>query len=131
MSYSTGMMNKRVTVARRAANAPDRFGKSGQVRYEILGTYWAAYSFNKGMKSLQEGAFDAYDTVMFRMRYHEGIDRWCILQYKGRWYQIQTLNVDYMENQIQITALEMTNQNVTIVQPYSSGYLGASSPADI
>ena len=58
---------------------------------------------------------DAYDTVMFRMRWREGVDRWCLLQYQGRWYQIQSLNGDYQQNQIQITATEMANQKVTIV----------------
>ena len=52
---------------------------------------------------------------MFRMRFCDCVDRWCIIQYDGKWYQIQSLNSDRQSNQIQITAIEMVNQNVTIV----------------
>lgn len=117
MAYSTGMLNKRVTIARRADDTTDSFGKSGQPKYELLGTFWAAEDFNRGTKSLREGAFDAYDTVMFRMRYNKDIDRWCLIQYRNKWYQIQSFNEDYQNNQIQITAIELANQNVNIVTP--------------
>ena len=129
MAYSTGMMNKRVTVAKRATDENASFGKAGQPKYEILGTFWMAEDFNRGVKSLREGAFDAYDTVMFRMRWNKDIDRWCLLKYHGKWYQIQSFNESYQENQIQITAIEMSNQQVNIV--YSTSELGNSSPGDI
>ena len=117
MAYSTGMMNKRVVVAKRAADAASGYGKgAGGVRYSILGEFWAAEDYNKGVKSLREGAYDAYDTVMFRMRFHKDIDRWCLIQYQGRWYQIQSFNANYQDNQIQITAMEMANQQVNIVE---------------
>jgi head-tail adaptor len=120
MSYSTGMMDMRVKVAKRATNTQETFGKSGQPKYEWLrqaGDHglWASEKFDKGMKSLREGAFDAYDTVMFRMRYYKGVDRWCLIQYNGKWYQIQSFNEDYQDNQIQITAIEMANQQVNVV----------------
>ena len=111
------MMKYRVTVAKRYQDTQETFGKSGQPKYESLGTFWAAEDFNRGVKSLREGAYDAYDTVMFRMRYNAQIDRWCLLQYQGKWYQIQSFNSNYQENQIQITATEMANQQVTIVEP--------------
>ena len=131
MAYSTGMMNKRVTVAKRATDTQESFGKSGQPKYEILGTLWMAEDFNKGVKSLREGALDAYDTVMFRMRYNPQIDRWCLLKYHGKWYQIQSFNEDYQENQIQMTAIEMANQKVTIVEPYSTSEIGPTTEGDI
>ena len=108
-------MNKRVKVAKRAADTATNFGNNGQMRYSILGEFWAAEDFNKGVKSLREGAYDAYDTVMFRMRFNKDIDRWCLIQYQGRWYQIQSFNASYQDNQIQITAMELANQQVTIV----------------
>ena len=118
MAYSSGMMNKRVTVAKRYEEQNPTFGGSSSVtKYEILGTFWAAEDFNRGVKSLREGAYDAYDTVMFRMRYNADIDRWCLLQYQGKWYQIQSFNESYQDNTIQITAIEMANQQVTIVEP--------------
>lgn len=118
MAYSTGMMNKRVKIAKRVDSEGGSFGRSsGGQKYTMLGEFWAAESFNKGVKSMREGAVDAYDTVMFRMRYNSEIDRWCLVQYHGRWYQIQSFNEDYQTNEIQITAIEMANQNVTIVEP--------------
>ena len=118
MAYGSGMLNKRVTIAKRVAQEMGDFGMaSGGQKYEILGTFWAAEDFNRGTKALREGAVDAYDTVMFRMRYHEGKDRWCQLKYQNRWYQIQSFNESYQQNQIQITAQEMSNQDVTIVEP--------------
>lgn len=129
MAYSTGMISKRVTVARRATVDDATFGKAGQPKYEILGTFWMAEDYNRGVKSLREGAFDAYDTVMFRMRWNKDIDRWCLLQYHGKWFQIQSFNESYQENQIQITAIELANQQVNI--EYSTSELGNSTPGDI
>ena len=108
-------MNKRVTVAKRVENTQESFGKAGQPKYEILGTFWMAETFTKGVKSLREGALDAYDTVMFRCRFVKQIDRWCLLKFKGKWFQITSFNDDYQDNQIQITATELANQQVNIV----------------
>ena len=126
MSYSTGMMNKRVTIAKRATVDDATFGKSGQPKYEILGTFWMAETFTKGVKAMHEGALDAYDTVMFRCRFNKNIDRWCLLKYLGKWYQITSFNEDYQDNQIQMTAVEIANQQVTIVD-ISSSELGNNS----
>ena len=125
MAYSTGMMNKRVKIAKRVDSEGGGFGRSsGGQKYTLLGEFWASEKFNKGVKSLREGAVDAYDTVMFRMRYNADIDRWCLVQYNGRWYQIQSFNESYQDNEIQITATEMANQNVAIIYPPSSSDLG-------
>ena len=110
-------MNKRVTVAKRASEEGATFGKSGQPKYELLGTFWMAETFTKGVKAMHEGALDAYDTVMFRCRYNKDIDRWCLLKYHGKWYQITSFNEDYQDNQIQMTAVELANQQVNIVEP--------------
>jgi SPP1 family predicted phage head-tail adaptor len=122
MAYNTGMMNKRIKVAKRVDSEGGSFGRSsGGQKYTLLGEFWASEKFDKGMKSLREGAVDAYNTVMFRMRYNADIDRWCLIQYQGRWYQIQSFNEDYQTNELQITATEMANQKVTIVpQPSNS-----------
>ena len=129
MGYSTGMMNKRIKISKRVESEGGDFGrKSGGQKYTMLGEFWAAESFNKGVKSLREGAVDAYDTVMFRMRFNADIDRWCLIQYHGKWYQIQSCNEDYQTNEIQITAKEMANQNVTIVySPTNSSISGGES----
>ena len=54
---------------------------------------------------------------MFRCRYNANIDRWCLLKYHGKWYQITSFNEDYQDNQIQMTAVELANQQVNIVEP--------------
>ena len=132
MAYSTGMMKYRVQVAKRVTDETATFGKSGQPKYEILGTFWMGETFNKGVKSMREGALDAYDTVMFRCRFIKQLDRWCLLKFKGKWYQITSFNEDYQDNQIQITAIEMANQNVNIVEPpYSTSELGSCQAGDI
>ena len=124
-------MNKRVTIARRFANQQESFGKNGSPKYEILGDRWAAEDFNKGVKAMREGALDAYDTVMFRMAYDAQIDRWCLIKYHGKWYQITSFNEDYQTNKIQITAVELANQNVNIVEPYSTSEIGPTTDGDI
>ena len=118
MAYSTGMMNKRVTIATRVKQEMGDFGMgSAGLEYQILGTFWAAEDFVRGTKAMREGAFDAYDTVMFRMRYNAQIDRCCLIKYHDVWYQIDSFNASYQDNSIQITAREMSNQDVTIVNP--------------
>lgn len=125
-------MNKRIKIAKRVDSTGGDFGRSsGCQKYTMLGEFWASEKFDKGMKSLREGAVDAYDIVMFRMRFNADIDRWCLIQYHGRWYQIQSCNEDFQTNEIQITAKEMANQNVTIVYSLTnssiSGGNGSSS----
>ena len=124
-------MKYRVTVAKRVTDESATFGKSGQPKYEILGTFWMGETFNKGVKSMREGALDAYDTVMFRCRYINQLDRWCLLKFKGKWYQITSFNDDYQDNQIQITATELANQQVNIVEPYSTTEIGPTTEGDI
>lgn len=122
------MMNKRIKIAKRVDSTGGDFGRSsGGQKYTLLGEFWASEKFDKGMKSLREGAVDAYDTVMFRMRFNADIDRWCLIQYQGKWFQIQSCNEDYQTNEIQITAKEMANQNVTIVySPTNSSISGGN-----
>lgn len=118
MGYSAGMLNKRVTIAKRVKAEAGTMGlDSGGIKYQEVATVWAEKKFNKGAKSLNEGAVDAYDVVLFRMRYRNDIDRWCLLKCQGVWYQIESFNEDFTDNQIQITAREMANQSVTIVTP--------------
>jgi head-tail adaptor len=119
MSYGAGMRNKRIHIFNRKADKDGDFGRnSGGNGYKYTATVWSAVTFNKGVKSLREGALDAYDTVMFRCRFIKQLDRWCLLKFKGKWYQITSFNDDYQDNQIQITATELANQQVNIVEPY-------------
>ena len=125
------MIGKRVTIARRASDQQESFGKSGSPKYELLGDFWVAEDFNKGTKSMREGAFDAYDEVMFRMRYDARIDRWCLLKYHDKWYQIKSFNADYQTDKIQITAIEMANQQVNLVDISDSSLTAGSQIGEI
>ena len=118
MAYSAGMLDKKITFYRRATAEDGKYGKnSAGEKYELVGTFNAAEDFNKGVKALRLGAVEAYDVVMFRMRYRKGIDRWCLIKYNGVWYEIESFNANQREDQIQITAHERVNQKVTIVEP--------------
>lgn len=78
-----------------------------KTEYEQVACVHANMTWNKGVKSLREGALDAYDTVMFRMRWNNIVDRDCLLECEGVTYQIQSLHADRQENTIQITATEI------------------------
>ena len=121
MAFSSGFLNERVIIATRAEEQTGQFGKQGQARYQIFGAVFANAAYSKGTKSLQEGAMDAYSTIIFRCRYHEWIDDWCIIKYRGKWYNIvQPVNGSHEKNEMQIVAQSMANQNVTIVEPSES-----------
>ena len=116
MSHVDYSYNWLISFARRTASQMGQSGRdSGGIRYQIVGTFYAAEDFNRGTQSLRAGAVDAYDVVMFRMRHTDRVDRRCLIRYNGRWYEIISFNDSYQDNTIQITAREMANQNVTIV----------------
>lgn len=118
MGYSAGLLNHKATVAMRVKAEAGSLGlDSGGVKYRIVGKFFAGRQFNKGAKSLREGATDAYNVVIFRFHWHKEFDRWALIKYLGRWYQIESFNSDYEKNEIQVTARELSNQAVTIVDP--------------
>lgn len=116
VGYDASIRNERITISSRSGNATGEFGKSsaGQ-KYEVIGDFWTAADFNKGTKSMREGALDAYNTVMFRLNWYPNIDRWCIIKWHGVWYQIQSFNASRIQNIIQITATEMPNQAINFI----------------
>lgn len=128
MSYSTGMMSKRVAVLSRMAARDGEFGRgsSGQA-YVVSQVVWASVDFVRGLKALREGAMDAYDTVMFRLRWNPGVTRESLLWHGGHVYEIQQLNAERQRNQLQITAQERPDleKNIQI----AVGLMGAGSIA--
>lgn len=115
MPYSSDILDKRITIAQRANDGSEGFGKRNAPRYVELDTIWAAEAFTRGTKAMREGALDAYDTIMLRFRWLAGVDRWCLIRYEGRWYQITSYHDSYRENIIQITAQELANQDVNLI----------------
>lgn len=103
MSYQSGFIHARVTIRNKSMSV----GFGDTTAYWYAGTVWANVAFSKGIKSLREGALDAYDTVIIRMRYNDIVSRDSLLVHDGRTFQITSFHRDYHENIIQITAVEM------------------------
>lgn len=103
MAYSSGMLNKRVEILNKVIS--EGFGTTTQ--YEPVTCVWADVTWSKGTKSLREGALDAYDVVLVRMRWNTIVTRDSRLRHEGKTYQILSLNADRRENQVQIIAQEI------------------------
>ena len=103
MAYSSGLLKHRVTILNK--QVATGFGET--TSYQPAATVWADVTWSKGTKSLREGALDAYDTVIIRMRYNTVVSRDSRLEHDGVTYQIQSLHRDYQDNTIQITATEV------------------------
>ena len=105
MAYSTGMLKHRIMILNKVLPTQADFGETTQ--YEVKSCVWADVTWSKGVKALREGALDAYDTIMVRMRYNSVVSRESRLLIDGVTYQIQSMHRDYQENTIQITATEV------------------------
>ena len=119
MAQSSGFRNKRVAIMNRSTDGGGDFGRNSAGRpfaYET--TVWASVRFNKGVKSLREGAVDAYDTLIFGMLYTPKVSRESMLVYDGRTFQIQSFNRDYQTNEIQITAVEAPGKDLSSLIPH-------------
>jgi head-tail adaptor len=129
--FSSGMRARRVTIYNKVQPSERQFGE--KTGYRSAGSLWSSYKFNKGAKSLREGALDAYDTVMFQMNFSSNITitRDSLIELNNRIYQIISLNDDPIENKIVITATEMTTQVNIIPEPYSTAELTPTTESDI
>ena len=116
--FEAGKRNYRVTVLNKVPTYGKAFGE--KTGYSRVGSLWSSYKFDKGTKALREGALDAYDYVVFQMNYSTDITitRESLIEFKGRIYQIISLNADELENKVVVKATEMTTQ-VNIVESNS------------
>ena len=116
--FEAGKRNYRVTVLNKVPTYGKAFGE--KTGYSRVGSLWSTYKFDKGTKALREGALDAYDYVVFQMNYSTdiAITRESLIEFKGRIYQIISLNADEIENKVVVKATEMTTQ-VNIVESNS------------
>ena len=105
MGYSAGILRWRVAILKKKDPGDRAFG--AKTEYEQVACVHANMSWKKGQKSLNEGALDSIDTVMFRMRWNNIVDRDCLLECEGVTYQIQSLHADRYENTLLITATEI------------------------
>ena len=105
MGYSTSMLRWMVAILKKKDPGERSFG--AKTEYEQVACVHANMTWKKGQKSLNEGALDSIDTVMFRMRWNNIVTRDCRLQCEGVTYQIQSLHADRRADTIQITATEI------------------------
>jgi head-tail adaptor len=105
MGYSAGILRWRVAILKKKDSGDRAFG--AKTEYEQVACVHANLTWKKGQQSLNEGALDAQDTVMFRMRWNNIVTRDCLLECEGVTYQIQSLHADRREDTIQITATEI------------------------
>lgn len=106
---SSGMRDKRVTILAKQETDGGRFGRGATApTWEPVATVWANVTFARGTKALRHGALDAYDVIMVRCHYIKRATRDCRLQYDGRTWEIESFNSDYRQNELQITAHEVT-----------------------
>lgn len=105
MGYSTNILRWQVAILKKKEPAEKAFGETTE--YEQVACVHANMTWKKGQKSLNEGALNSMDTVMFRMRWNNIVTRDCQLECEGVTYQIQSMHADRKENTIQITATEI------------------------
>ena len=105
MGYSAGILRWRVAIMKKKDPGDRAFG--AKTEYEQVACVHANVTWKKGQKSLNEGALDSIDTVMFRMRWNNIVDRDCLLECEGVTYQIQSLHADRYDNTLLITATEI------------------------
>ena len=98
-------MNHRVVILNK--KDADKLGFGETPKFEPVCCVWANVTWTKGVRALREGALDAYDTVMIRMRWNNIVTRDSLLECMGVTYQIQSLHADYQDNIVQITATEV------------------------
>lgn len=108
MGYSSGMLDKRVTILTKKDPASLGFGET--TKFEAAACVWANVTWKKGQKALNEGALDSMDTVMVRMRWNKIVSRDSQLECDGVRYQIQSLHPNKQGNTIQITATEIVTK---------------------
>ena len=122
-------MNKRVAVLNPATVTQGKFGRQSAGRgYKFDGKFWAAVDFNKGMKSMREGALDAYDTLMVRMRWNNKVTVRSMIVWNGRTFAVRSFNDDRKTNQIQLLIREDTGQDLSGLVPYDPSNSAISNP---
>ena len=103
MPYSSDILRYRVTILNK--QVASGFGET--TSYQPAACVHADVTWNKGVKALREGALDAYDTVLIRMRWNNIVKRDSLLVCEGKTYQILSLDGEYQKNEIEILAQEV------------------------
>ena len=109
MGYSAGILKDKVTVLNPPPYVDSVAGRNADgVEYQEGATLWANVTWTKGVKAMRQGALDAYDRIMVRLRWTSSVTRECRLRWRGRIFAIESFYDSYEENTVQITAIELT-----------------------
>ncbi len=106
MAYSTTLLSKRVEIRNRKVSSTTALGlTSGD--WEAVGMAWAGITWNRGAKAMREGALDAYDTVMIRMRWNALVSRDSRIVADGKVYEVDTMQSDKTADTMQLLCHEV------------------------
>ena len=114
MAYTTSILDKRITIQNRKEATTGKFGRYSQgVEWEDTCSVWASVEWAKGLRTLREGAIDAYGCVVVRMRYNCMTNMRSRIVWEGVAYQIlpETFHADKHANTIQFTAQAVINES--------------------
>ena len=106
------MLNDRIMVLNRTQAEMGDFGlDSSGPEWEETTCLWANVTWTKGVRSLHEGAIDAYGVVEVRMRWTDLITMRSRIRYEGVTYNIlpETFHPDKQDDTIQFLAQAVIN----------------------
>lgn len=115
MAYESGYLKDIVTILNKVVATG--FGET--TTYKEVGKVHARKVWKSGNKVLRESTLDAIDVVIFRMRWNNIVRRDSLLVCGGMTYQILSLEGDSQENQMEIKAQEVV-QNDPAYSPAAS-----------
>ena len=119
MTYSPGLLNKRIMIQKYGGAQKGKFGiGSGGPDYQDVREVFADVSHVKGVRAMNEGSLDVYGVVNIRCYYdsvRDCIDVRSRIKYQGQTYQIlgETLHIDEMENTCEMKAQVIINTTNT------------------
>lgn len=104
MTYSSGMLDKMVTILNRKEAETSEFGlDSDGVKWEETACVHANVTWSKGTRALNAGALDAYTIKEVRMRWTSDVTMRSRIKFEDQTYQIlpETFSPDKRANKIQ------------------------------
>lgn len=115
MTYESGYLKDIVTILNKVVATG--FGET--TTYKEVCKVHARKVWKSGNKVLRESTLDAIDVVIFRMRWNNIVRRDSLLVCGGKTYQILSLEGDRQENQLEIKAQEVV-QNEPAYSPLAN-----------
>ena len=106
MSYSRGMLDKRVVVCNPYRTQGAKYGMT-EVRYKIAGCIWAAYTPTKGARAMMHGEIEAYLTCMVRCDCHDFLTERSRLIIGKKCFVIDSFIEERGKNEVQMVCHEV------------------------